>query len=197
MAGAGRVIAGTARGIQLAAPGPGTRPLADRTKQAVFGALEPILDGAAVLDLCAGSGAAGIEALSRGAARAVFVDRDASAARTIAENLRRAGLVDGAVVTHRDAVPALRDLAAAGDHFALVIVDPPYASSGLRDAILACLGAPGGPIEVGATVVVTGHWREPPPAEVGLLRSSRVRRFGETVITFYHRAPDGAAAPAD
>lgn len=197
MAGAGRVVAGTARGIVLAAPGPATRPLADRTKQAVFGTLEPILGGATVLDVCAGSGAAGIEALSRGADRAVFVERDAGAVRVIRENLRRAGLADRATVIRRDGPPAVRDLAIAGERFELAIVDPPYADTGLRDAILAILGAPGGPLASGATVVVTAHWREPPPPQIGLLRSTRVRRFGETAITFYRRDPDGIVAPTD
>ena len=81
MADAGRVIAGSARGVRLAAPGEGTRPLADRVKQTLFAILEPDLDGAVVSDLFAGSGAGGIEALSRGAARAVFVERDAGASR--------------------------------------------------------------------------------------------------------------------
>lgn len=194
MAGAGRVIAGSAGGIALLAPGPGTRPLADRAKQAVFGALEPLLPGAAVLDVCAGSGAAGIEALSRGAARAVLVERDPAAVRVIGENLRRTGLADRAVVVRRDAVAALRALAAAGERFDLAIVDPPYAEAGLRESILGLLGDPGGPLGAGATVVATSHWREPPGAEVGLLRSVRVRRFGETAMTFYRR--DSGVPPA-
>ncbi len=194
MAGSGRVVAGSAGGIQLAAAGPGTRPLADRVKQAVFGSLEPLLSGAAVLDLCAGSGAAAIEALSRGAARAVLVERDAGAVGVIRENLRRTGLAAAAVVVHRDAVAALRGPALRGQQFDLAIVDPPYAETPLRDAILAILAAPDGPLRAGATVVVTAYWREPPPDEVGLLRSVRVRRFGETAITLYRRDPGGVAA---
>src|SRR6266550_7192111 len=92
MAGAGRVIGGSAKGIHLRAPGPGTRPLADRVKQTLFAILEPDLPGAHVLDLFAGSGAAGIEALSRGAASAVFVEKDQGAAAVIDANLRAAGL---------------------------------------------------------------------------------------------------------
>lgn len=196
MAGAGRVIAGSAGGILLLAPGAGTRPLADRAKQAVFGALEPVLHGAAVLDVCAGSGAAGIEALSRGAGRAVFVERDATAVRVIGENLRRAGVADRASLVRRDAVAALRALAAAGDRFDVAIVDPPYVDAGLRDAILAVLGDRGGPLAPDATVVATSHWREPPAEKVGLLRSVRVRRFGETAMTFYRRDPEAPPAPA-
>jgi 16S rRNA (guanine(966)-N(2))-methyltransferase RsmD len=197
VAGAGRVIAGTARGITLAAPGSGTRPLADRAKQAVFGALEPVLAGAAVLDLCAGSGAAGIEALSRGAERAVFVERDHGAARVIAVNVQRAGLAGRSSILRRDAVGATRDLAAAGERFDLAIVDPPYADTALRDALLAALGASDGPLGDGAVVVVTGYWREPPADEVGLLRSTRVRRFGETAVTFYRREPGPGPATTD
>jgi 16S rRNA (guanine966-N2)-methyltransferase len=187
MAGAGRVVAGTAGGIQLAPAGPGTRPLADRMKQALFGSLEPLLAGAAVLDLCAGTGAAAIEALSRGASRAVLVERDAGAVRVIKENLRRTGLAQAARVVRRDAAAAIRDLAASGERFDIVIVDPPYADTALRDAILRGLGAADGPLQAGATVLATAYWREPPPAEVGLLRSTRVRRFGETAVTFYRR----------
>ncbi|MCI0347216.1 MAG: RsmD family RNA methyltransferase, partial [Chloroflexi bacterium] len=93
MADAGRVIAGSARGLRLQAPGGSTRPLGDRVKQTLFAILEPELPGAAVLDLFAGSGAAGIEAASRGARTVVFVERDASAAETIRANLARTHLV--------------------------------------------------------------------------------------------------------
>ena len=103
MAGAGRVVAGSARGVRLAAPGAGTRPLADRVKEAVFGSLEPALPEAAILDLCAGSGGAAIEALSRGASRAVLVERDRGSCRVIAENLRRADVADRARVVRADA----------------------------------------------------------------------------------------------
>ncbi len=89
---AGRVVAGTARGIRLEAPGPGTRPLADRVKQTLFAILDPDMPGANVLDLFAGSGAAGIEALSRGAAHATFVEKDKGAAAVIATNLGRTHL---------------------------------------------------------------------------------------------------------
>jgi 16S rRNA (guanine(966)-N(2))-methyltransferase RsmD len=194
MAGAGRVIAGAAGGIALAAPGPGTRPLADRAKQAIFGSLEPILRGAAVLDVCAGSGAAGIEALSRGAARAVFIERDGTAVKGIGTNLRRTGLGAAATVLRGDALARLPDLAASGQRFDLAIVDPPYADTGLRDAILGVLGGPASALCDGGMAIVTGYWRSLPPDEVGLLRSIRVRRFGETAVTFYRREAAGDAS---
>jgi 16S rRNA (guanine(966)-N(2))-methyltransferase RsmD len=193
VSGAGRVVAGTAGGIQLASAGPGTRALADRMKQALFGSLEPLLAGAAVLDLCAGTGAAAIEALSRGAASAVLVERDHGAVRVIEENLRRTGLAGQARVVRRDALAALRDLASSAARFDLVIVDPPYAETSLRDALLVALGAADGPLRAGSVVIATAHWRELPPEEIGLLRSTRVRRFGETAVTIYRREAGGAA----
>jgi 16S rRNA (guanine966-N2)-methyltransferase len=113
VADAGRVIAGTARGIRLEAPGPGTRPLGDRVKQTLFAMLEPDLPGSRVLDLFAGSGAAGIEALSRGAAHATFVERDRAASRVIAANLDRTHLAgERATVVTTDALAWLRRAAA-------------------------------------------------------------------------------------
>jgi 16S rRNA (guanine966-N2)-methyltransferase len=127
MADAGRVIAGTARGTRLRAPGEGTRPFGDRVKQTLFAILEPDLPGANVLDLFAGSGAGGIEALSRGAERATFVERDSGAAGVIAENMARAHLAERGRVTRADAGNYLRDRAAADGPFDVVLIDPPYA----------------------------------------------------------------------
>lgn len=195
MADAGRVIAGSARGIRLAAPGPGTRPFTDRVKQTLFGILEPGLDGAVVLDLYAGSGAGGIEALSRGAARAVFVEKDAGAARVIGENLRRTRLEGSARVVRREAAGWLADPAGAAPEapFDLVLVDPPYADvAGLRQVLelVARHVRPGG------LVVAKHFWRDVPPASVGLLGSERERRFGETALTFYRRSPSQEADEA-
>ena len=187
VADAGRVIAGSARGIRLAAPGALTRPLADRVKQAVFGSLEPDLREATVLDLCAGSGGAAIEALSRGASSAILVERDAGTCRVIAENLRRSGVADRARVVRADALGYLRDAATDGP-FDVVILDPPYVDVDLRDACLRELGAPVAPLRSAGLVVATGFGKRPPPPAAGLLRSTRERRFGETIVVFYVRA---------
>ena len=190
MSDAGRVIGGRARGRRLVAPGPGTRPLADRLKQALFAILDPDLPGAAVLDLFAGSGAGGIEALSRGAARAVFVERDAGAARTIEENLRRCELAGPAAVVRRaDALTYLASSAALDGPFDVVIVDPPYADTVLLLEALRRLGADasGRIVAADGRVVAKHFWREAPPANVGLLASERERRFGESALTFYRR----------
>lgn len=183
----GRVIAGTAGGLHLAAPGAGTRPLADRVKQVLFAILEPDLPGAVVLDLFAGSGAAGIEALSRGAARAVFVERDPGAVRVIQENLRRTGFADERATVVRADAPAW--LGAAGrtaGPFDVVVVDPPYADPELLRDTLATLGDPeAGLLAPGARAVAKHFWKDAPPDRIGLLASDRVRRFGETALTFY------------
>ena len=191
MADAGRVIAGSARGIRLEAPGPGTRPLTDRVKQTLFAVLEPDLDGAVVLDLYAGSGAGAIEALSRGAARAVLVEKDAGACRTIAENLRRTRLEADARVVRRDVVTWLADPAgaAAGAPFDLVLVDPPYADT---TGLVRALELVGPHVRDGGAVIAKHFWRDAPPARVGMLASERERRFGETTLTFYRRTDEEA-----
>jgi 16S rRNA (guanine966-N2)-methyltransferase len=185
----GRVIAGSARGIRLAAPGPGTRPLGDRVKQTLFAILEPDLPGARVLDLFAGSGAAGIEALSRGAGHATFVERDKGAAAVIAANLGRTHLAgERARIVRMEALTWLRGPeAATAAPFRVVVLDPPYADTGLLADALAAVAPL---VEPGGRVVAKHFWRDPPPAEVGLLASERERRFGETTLTFYRRQED-------
>jgi 16S rRNA (guanine(966)-N(2))-methyltransferase RsmD len=190
MADAGRVIAGTARGIRLEAPGAGTRPLTDRVKQTLFAILEPDLPGARFLDLFAGSGAGGIEALSRGAAHATFVESDAGAARSIVANLARThlGAPDRVMVVRDDVVRWLREPARAGEPlWDVVLLDPPYDDPG---ALGRALEAAGAVVAPAGRVVAKHFWREAPPAHIGLLASERERRFGETALTFYRRVED-------
>ena len=191
MGDAGRVIAGSARGVRLRAPGPGTRPLADRVKQTLFAILEPDLSGADVLDLFAGSGAAGIEALSRGAATATFVEKDQQAAAVIDANLRGTGLAGPDVAVIRWDV--LRWLAEPNvdTAFDVVFVDPPYAETELLVRVLTALAAPGAPLAPAARVVAKHFWRDRPPERIGMLAAERERRFGETALTFYRREESG------
>ena len=200
MVDAGRVIAGSARGRRLRAPGEGTRPFGDRVKQTLFAILEPDLPGARVLDLFAGSGAGGIESLSRGAAEATFVEHDAGAVRVIAENLAGAHLADRAHVVRGDVITYLEGKAAADGPFDLVLVDPPYAEAGLMATALTRIGASDRPLLAPTAWVVAKHfWKTPPPPTVGLLASVRTRRFGETALTFYRPAAEmlrGAGAAA-
>jgi 16S rRNA (guanine966-N2)-methyltransferase len=192
VADAGRVIAGTAKGVRLRAPGPGTRPLSDRVKQTLFAILEPELDGARVLDLFAGSGAGGIEALSRGATSATFVEHDSGAAGVIDANLRAAGFAPGdrAVIIRSDALRWL-DGGPYGAPFDLVLVDPPYAETDLMKRVLSILGAPDAPLADDARVVAKHFWRDRPPERIGMLAAERERRFGETALTFYRRTEGG------
>ncbi len=120
-----RIIAGEHKGARIFAPkGHDTRPTSDRAREAAFNLIGPV-GGATVLDLFAGSGAMGLEALSRGADRAVFVESDREACRAIDRNLEKLRLT-GARIVHRDALQALAAEAAAGRRYDLVLVDPPY-----------------------------------------------------------------------
>ena len=195
MSDAGRVIAGSARGIRLRAPGAGTRPFADRVKQTLFAILEPDLEGARVLDLFAGSGAGGIEALSRGAASATFVEKDPGAAPVIEANLRATGLAgpDAPRSSAADVVALARPTARPlPSRFDLVIVDPPYAET---EVLVRVLDGPRRGRRArwrpGARVVAKHFWRDRPPDRIGLLASERDRRFGETALTFYRREEGG------
>ena len=183
---AGRVIAGVARGRRLVAPGAGTRPLGDRVKQSLFAILEPVIRDGAFLDLFAGSGAAGIEALSRGAREAVFVEHSGQVGQYIERNLRTAGLLGPhARIVRADAVAWLR--AAPVGTFDAILLDPPYDEPQLVDRSLEAI-AEAGPGDVLATdgIAVAKHNRRTAPAaRFGLLRSAREARFGETTLTFY------------
>jgi 16S rRNA (guanine966-N2)-methyltransferase len=186
---AGRVIAGLARGVRLEGPrGTRTRPLTDRVKESLFGALEAegALDGP-FLDLFAGTGAAGIEALSRGAPAATFVEHDGANCQVIGANLRRATLAGGRVV-RADVVAYLRNLRKETDGpFSAALLDPPYSEPVMVTA-LELLGDPARDWLVpGATVAVKHFWRDEPADYVGLLAKERVKRFGETALTFYSR----------
>jgi 16S rRNA (guanine966-N2)-methyltransferase len=184
----GRVIGGRARGLRLRDPGAGTRPLGDRVKQSLFGALQAegvVGQGTAFLDLFAGSGAAGIEALSRGAARAIFVERDGGVCAVIGENLRHVGLAGGTVV--RASVATFLDGAADkhGAPFDAVLADPPYAEPLLEPALARLGERERGWLSDDGVVVAKHFWRDPPPATCGDLVTYRQRRFGETMLTFY------------
>ena len=194
---AGRVIAGSARGVRLIAPGEMTRPLSDRVKQTLFAILEPALRGATILDLFAGSGAGGIEGLSRGADRAVFVEQTQAAVASITENLARAHLGGpNARIVQREAITWLRSPdASAHGPLAVALVDPPYDRPELLQSALELLGAPTSSLSVGALVVAKHFWRDQPADRIGLLASERTRRFGDTALTFYRMASTTEAQP--
>jgi 16S rRNA (guanine966-N2)-methyltransferase len=188
---AGRVIAGSARGLRLVAPLTGTRPLGDRVKETLFGILEGEAQGPwprSFLDLFAGSGAGGIEALSRGAPRVTFVERDRRACTAIAENLGRLGS-DLAGRARIEQVEVLSFLGTGGQDgggpYGVVLVDPPYGDATLEPAIERLGDPAGGWLEAEAVVVAKHFWRDAPPEHCGELEVVRRRRFGETSLSFY------------
>ena len=177
-----RVIAGVARGQPLVAPRDrGTRPITDRVKETLFAILGERVPDARVLDLYAGSGAIGIEALSRGAANATFVEQARSALFSLRANLERTRLADLADVVPLDVE---RYLAAPGHGpWDLVFLDPPYE---VRD-IVAPLRAVEPHLAPDAMVVIKHFWRTEVP-EVAGLQPVRQRRFGETMLSFLEAA---------
>ncbi|MEX2547321.1 MAG: 16S rRNA (guanine(966)-N(2))-methyltransferase RsmD, partial [Chloroflexota bacterium] len=184
----GRVIAGTARGIRLEGAPAATRPLSDRVKESLFGALETegaLSDG--FLDLFAGTGAAGIEALSRGATSATFVEHDSKVSAVIEANLKRAHLSGGRVVRN----DVLRFLSTGRPEqlmpYRAAIADPPY-DTPLIVPTLELLGNRQLGWMADAAVVVAKHfWRDTPVERIGSLALERQRRFGETMLTFYRQ----------
>ena len=173
-----RVIAGTARGTPLVAPrGARTRPITDRVKETLFGILGERVPDARVLDLYAGSGAIGIEALSRGAEHADFVEHDRAALVALERNLERTRLRDSARV-HAADVERFLSSSDAGP-WDLVVLDPPYEAR----AIVAPLRALARHLAPAASVVVKHFWRTEVPEVEGLV-VVRQRRFGETMLTF-------------
>jgi 16S rRNA (guanine966-N2)-methyltransferase len=176
-----RVIAGRFGGRRLSAPpGRDTRPTADRVREALFSTLGP-LDGEVVLDLFAGSGALAIEALSRGAGRALLVERDPRAAAVIRSNLDKVGVGENeARVVQAPARAALRDARASGDTYDLVFLDPPYRSAATLGRELS--EALDGLLAPGARIVSESDRRAPLELSFPLHHE---RRYGDTLIRIH------------
>jgi 16S rRNA (guanine966-N2)-methyltransferase len=191
---AGRVIAGSARGARLIGPGEKTRPLGDRVKQTLFAILEPSIRGRPFLDLYAGSGSAGIEALSRGASGAVFVESDRKAVGAIQRNLEITGLGGPSVViSDRSVASWLAKVGGGAGPFATVVIDPPYDKPAELNRSLAGIAEAGrGAILAEDGIVVAKHFWKASPDPNPLLRSFRQERFGETALSFYRWADDDA-----
>lgn len=182
-----RVITGTARGRKLLTlpGGDAVRPTSGRVKEAMFSILQFGLAGARVLDLFAGCGQLGIEALSRGAAKATFVDSDEAAVSVVVQNLRAAALLDRASVLCRDGISFLE---IAGEEFDVILLDPPYKKQlvqrALPGAVRRC--APDG------ILLCETHISEELPETVGGFRLFRTYKYGKTKLTTYRKNDEEA-----
>jgi 16S rRNA (guanine966-N2)-methyltransferase len=183
-----RIVAGSAKGVRLASVPRGVRPVSDMAREGLFSSLGPGVAGARVLDLYSGTGAMGIEALSRGAERAVLVERNRLALRTIRENLERTRLADRADVRQGDVPKMLMGDDTFGGPFDLVLADPPYAAATTEiAAVLSGLGrgwlAPGG-----WTVALT---RPKEALEANLpvhWHAARRLSYGDTLVLIFQEA---------
>jgi 16S rRNA (guanine966-N2)-methyltransferase len=179
-----RIIAGALKGRRLTTPrGATTRPTADQVRIALMDTLAPRLPGARMLDLFAGAGGVGLEALSRGAVHVTFVEQDARAVAALRDNVEALGVADLARVRRADVLREIPALYRAGERFDLVFLDPPY-DTALTVESLQALG--GGGLLLAEAWVIAQHFTKRPPAEtIGALAAFRARRFGETTLTFY------------
>jgi 16S rRNA (guanine(966)-N(2))-methyltransferase RsmD len=183
-----RVIAGRAKGRRLRVPKRrGVRPTSDYLREALFDILGASIRGARFLDLYAGSGAVGIEALSRGGAEVVFLEQDPGCLRVLRENVELVGLGPMRVVAG-DALRVLRRFVRQGERFDIIFLDPPY-GTGLARRSLDVV-APGTLLGPRGLVIVEHFAKEWLPQQIGNLWRARETVHGQTVLSFYERRPE-------
>ncbi|WP_269636732.1 16S rRNA (guanine(966)-N(2))-methyltransferase RsmD [Paenibacillus forsythiae] len=179
-----RVVSGTAKGRPLkSVPGTGTRPTTDKVKEAIFSMIGPYFDGGSALDLFAGSGGLGIEALSRGVDSAVFIDMEPKAIDTVRENLKAARLEAKAEVYRNDANKALAALERRGRSFDLVFLDPPYRHK-FGDELMSAMAAKG-LLRQEAVIVLEHESGYEYPEHISGFRRLRYALYGETAVSIY------------
>ena len=179
-----RVIGGVYRSRRLrAVEGLGVRPTSDRLRETLFNILGASVAGSRFLDLCAGSGAVGIEALSRGAQQAVFVEQSRRACDVIEANLQGLDIASRASIICREVMAALKQLASASAPFDLIFFDPPYASA-LYATVLSYLGE-SLVIEENGILVVEHRAKTPLASDYGRLQQFRQLKQGESALAFY------------
>jgi len=178
-----RIISGTSKGRKLATPrSQSLRPTSDRVKESIFNILRVEMEGKVVLDLFAGTGNLGIEALSRGAKKAIFVEKGRQAIRLIQRNLTPLGLEERSEIVPKDANQAIGILKQRGESFDLILMDPPY-EKGLIQKTLIKLSSH--PIYHKDSILVIEHnRREPLPDTAARWNLIRQRRIGDTIISF-------------
>jgi len=187
-----RIIAGTYRSRTLLAPaGMATRPTSDRLRETLFNVLAPRIEGAAFLDLYAGSGAVGIEALSRGAGRVEFVERAPAALVVLRGNLAKLGVAAGFRIHEGSVGTVLRRMkpsadVASGAAFDVVFIDPPYDAAGEYAATLNMLGGPqSGLLAPGAIVIAEHRKKERLEDKYNALERTRILEQGDAALSFY------------
>ncbi len=185
-----RVIAGSAKGRKLLSPaGSRIRPTSDRVKEALFSIIAGMLgtlSGISVLDIFAGTGNLGIEALSRGAANAVFIDNHPDSVTLVKKNLQLSGFSDRSRVLCRDAVAALKTLECSDVHFRLVFIDPPYHKD-LPEKVLQCLST-SALLAENPVIVAELSAKDPIREEFGPLCQIDRRTYGDTALVFYSKS---------
>ena len=182
-----RVIAGQFKGRRLKAPAwDGLRPTSDKLRETLFNILSPRIDGARVVDGFAGTGAVGIEALSRGAAHVLFIERDRRAAALIASNLDRCGVKQGYTIECGDVASVLRRSPGAAERD-LVLLDPPYDID--PDTVTQALEAAAGVLAAGGLVVLERASGREPDVPAGVTRVRDVAS-GDSTLTFFSRGAD-------
>jgi 16S rRNA (guanine966-N2)-methyltransferase len=184
-----RVISGTYRSRRLIAPrGLGTRPSSDRLRETLFNVLASRIEGAVFADLYAGSGAVGIEALSRGAQMVHFVEQAGQAVAAIRANLSSLEIREGFQIFPENVSAALSRLCGTGSFCSIVFMDPPYAAVGDYDRTLSDIGRHADRLLTADGLVIAEHSRKIAPAEVyGPLRRFRVLEQGDAGLSFYTR----------
>ncbi|GGE16697.1 methyltransferase [Marinithermofilum abyssi] len=185
-----RIIAGMAKGIRLkTVPGTKVRPTTDRVKESLFSVIGPFFDGGWVLDLFAGSGSLGLEALSRGAEHAVFVDQSRASIEVIRENIRAARMDEKSEVYRKDARAALRVLIRRNVRFRYIFLDPPYHEPVLNQT-LQMIGE--NDLLEGGGVVAAEHASDHRlPEQTGELQVVRTLTYGDTTIDLYQQEENG------
>lgn len=179
-----RIIAGRLKGRRLKPPqAAGVRPTSDRVKEALFSILGDRTVGARFLDLCAGTGAIGIEALSRGAQSATFIEPDRASLRVLRANLEECGTAGGATVVPSTAEAFLRRAPRTGAAYDIIFADPPYHENS-GSALLRSLDRAG--IMTRDSTVILEHFSKATiPSEVGCLRRARQYRYGDTTLSVF------------
>ncbi|MDD4189647.1 MAG: 16S rRNA (guanine(966)-N(2))-methyltransferase RsmD [Eubacteriales bacterium] len=179
-----RVIAGKAGGLQLKTlEGIATRPTSDKVKGSLFNILAPEISGSAVLDLFSGTGALGIEALSRGAKRAVFIDNNPKCAKVIKENLRHTGFAEMSSVMISDGISAIRKLSLSGEKFDMIFIDPPYKSHIIIEVLKQL--SKGDIIKPETIITLESDTKNDLPDSLGMLKAYKRRNHGRTSLIFY------------